>query len=144
MKQITNIEEGTSFFTENKAIISLYENLPSDFIVADAVVKDKMNLHYGSAEWKESTFTYYSEIEDISIDGNFLMTNVDEYEVHDFTVTSPSYVISSDDLTPVMRNMIREEIQESMVDLQLFQSEWLEHESGYGEQMREDYERENR
>jgi hypothetical protein len=31
-----------------------------------------------------------------------------------------------------------------MVDLQLFQSEWLEHESGYGEQMREDYERENR
>jgi len=139
MKQITNIEEGTSFFTENKAIISLYENLPLDFIVADAVVKNSLGLEKRLASFENRNFEYANN--DFEVWGSFTMHN-GEHEIYNFRVHSGMHTIEMYDLTPIMRNMIREEIESDMHTSELFLDEWhnemINDREDYIQQMKED------
>jgi hypothetical protein len=139
MKQITNIEDGTCFFTENKAIISLYENLPSDFIVVDAVVKNSLGLEKRLASFENRNFEYGND--DFEVYGKFTMHN-GEHEIDDFQVQSGLHLIDMENLTPELRNMIREEIESDMHTSELFLDEWhnemINDREDYIQQMKED------
>ena len=144
MKQITNIEDGTSFFTENKAIINLYDAMPENFIIVDAVVKENLGLELRTASFENRTFEYGND--DFEVYGKFSMNN-GEHEIYDFQVQSGLHLIEMENLTPELRNMIREEIESDMHTSELFLDEWhnemINDREDYIQQMKED-ERENR